>query len=319
MFWTLYILVSVAGTTEQTFIGVESFETRVNCESKIDSKVIFKDYKMNKLFLIIIPLLFLEGCASVNNEVGGLFFPDSPGGPDTEYYEYVGYDEFSGYDVYELLDRYEDKYKYTHKAVLVSLSEGRSGDARDIMKTLNTQEYNQLLQKYAKKEAASKAEKERQRQIRLAEQERQRAEQERQREIRLAEQERQRQIRLANQKRAEEERREKILKMQPVICDEMVTALNENEVRAIRLYPLNKEYRVAGIATDINVTFGDAVVSIKSDVDFFNGCSAEITSFDEAETINKGDSIDLFCSSWRETAGNVIFKKCQLFSQMFKN
>ena len=254
---------------------------------------------MNKLFLIIIPLLFLAGCASVNNEVGGLFFPDSPGGPDTEYYEYVGYDESSGYDLYELLDRYKDKY--THKAVLVSLSEGRHADARDIMKTLNTQEYNQLLQKYAKKEAAIKAE------------------QERQRQIRLAEQERQRQIRLAHQKRAEEERREKILKMQPVICDEMVTALNENEVRAIRRYPLNKEYRVAGIATDINVTYGDAVVSIKSDVDFFNACSAEITSFDEAETINKGDNIDLFCSSWRETAGNVIFKKCQLFSQMFKN
>lgn len=283
---------------------------------------------MNKLFLIIIPLLFLAGCASVNNEAGGLFFPDSPGGPDTEYYEYVGYDEFSGYDVYELLDRYKDKY--THKAVLVSLSEGRHADARDIMKTLNTQEYNQLLQKYAKKEAAIKAEKERQRQIRLAEQERQRAEQERQREIRLAEQERQRQnrlaeqerqrqIRLAKQKRAEEERRKKILKMQPVICDDMVTALNENEVRAIRLYPLNKEYRVAGIATDINVTFGDAVVSIKSDVDFFNGCSAEITSFDEAETINKGDSIDLFCSSWRETAGSVRFEKCRLFSQIFKN
>jgi len=265
---------------------------------------------MNKLFLTLIPLLFLAGCASIDNEVGGLFFPDPRKGADAEYYEYVGYDEFSGYDVYELLDRYKDKY--THKAVLVTLSEGRYADARDIMKTLNTQEYNQLLQKHAKKEAAIKAEKERQRQIRLAEQERQR-------EIRLAEQERQRQIRLANQKRAEEERREKILKMQPVICDEMVTALNENEVRAIRLYPLNKKYRVAGIATDINVTYGDAVVSIKSDVDFFNGCSAEITSFDEAETINKGDNIDLFCSSWRETAGNVRFEKCRLFSQMFKN
>ena len=243
---------------------------------------------MNKLFLTLIPLLFLAGCASIDNEVGGLFFPDPRKGADAEYYEYVGYDEFSGYDVYELLDRYKDKY--THKAVLVTLSEGRYADARDIMKTLNTQEYNQLLQKHAKKEAAIKAEKERQRQIRLA-----------------------------NQKRAEEERREKILKMQPVICDEMVTALNENEVRAIRLYPLNKKYRVAGIATDINVTYGDAVVSIKSDVDFFNGCSAEITSFDEAETINKGDNIDLFCSSWRETAGNVRFEKCRLFSQMFKN
>ena len=276
---------------------------------------------MNKLFLTLMPLLFLAGCASTNNEVGGLFFPDSRGGPDAEHYEYVGYDEYSGYDVYELLDRYEDRYN--HKAILVTLSDGRHADARDIMKTLNIQEF-------AKKEAAIKTEKERQRQIRLAEQERiflqrerQRqiglAERKRQRKIKLAEQERQRQIRLANQKRAEKERREKILKMQPVICDEMVTALNENEVRAIRLYPLNKEYRVAGIATDINVTFGDAVVSIKSDVDFFNGCSAEITSFDEAETINKGDSIDLFCSSWRETAGNVIFKKCQLFSQMFKN
>lgn len=287
---------------------------------------------MNKLLLTLMSLLFLAGCASINNEAGGLFFPDSPGGPDTEYYVYVGYDEFSGYDVYELLNRYEDKYN--HKAVLVTLSEGRHADARDIIKTLNTQEYNQLLQKHAEKEAAIKAEQERQRQIELAERKRieaaRAAERERQRQIELAERrrieaaraaerERQRQVRLAEQKRAEQERRENILKMKPVVCDEMVTALNANEVRAMRLYPLNKEYRVEGIATDINVTFGDAIVRIKSDVDILNGCSAEMNSFDEAELINKGDRLDLFCSSWSETAGNVRFEKCRFFSQMFKN
>jgi hypothetical protein len=260
-----------------------------------------------------------------------LFFPGY-GGADYDTYEYVGYDEYSGYDLFELLDGYE--HRYDHKGLLVTLSRGRTSDARDIMKTLNAQEYNQLLQKYAAKEAVANAEREREEAARAAEKEKQRqirlAEQEKQRQIRLAEQkrlqkaraderERQRQIRLAEQKRAEQERREKILKMQPVTCDEMVTALNANEVRAIRQYPLNKEYRVAGIATDINVTYGDAVVIIKSDADIFNGCSAEMTSFDEAAIINKGDEIDLFCSSWSETAGSVRFKKCRLFSQIVKN
>jgi len=297
---------------------------------------------MNKLFLTLASLLFLNGCATLSNDVGGLFFPGY-GGADYDYYEYVGYDEHSGYDLFELLDGYE--HRYDHKGLLVTLSRGRTSDARDIMKTLNTQEYNQLLQKYAAKEAAANAEKEReeaakaaeqerQRQIRLAEKKRQQKaradERERQRQIRLAKQkrlqkaraderERQRQIRLAEQKRAEQERREKILKMQPVTCDEMVTALNANEVRAIRQYPLNEEYRVAGVATDINVTYGDAIVVIKSDADIFNGCSAEMTSFDEAAIINKGDEIDLFCSSWSEIAGSVRFKKCRLFSQIVKN
>jgi hypothetical protein len=296
-----------------------------------------------KKLIILMFLISLSGCStlskSINNEVGGLFFPIG-GGPDDDYYEYVGYDEDSGYDLFELIDRYE--YKYNHKALLVSLSEGRSSDARDIIKTLSKQEYLELLQVYAAKEAAIKAERERQekaraaeqerqRQIRLAEQERQRqirlAEQERQRQIRLAEQERQRQIRLAEQERqrqirhakeiqAEKARIAKIMSMRPVACNDMITALNENEVRAIRQYPLDNEYRVIGIASDINVTFGVAKVLIKSDVDFFNGCSAEMKSFDDAEIINKGDKIDLFCSSWRETAGNVIFKQCRPYSQM---
>ena len=276
---------------------------------------------MNKLFLTLIPLLLLTGCLSINEHVGETFFTDIWARKADDAYVYVGYDEKTGSDIFKVRDGHGAMIN--HKALLVTPSEGTYKDRRLIKQILNEESFN-LLMKQRKELAQSRilqeqklAEQRKQQQIQQRKKEA--AEQERQRQIRLAEQERQRQIRLANQKRAEEERREKILKMQPVICDEMVTALNENEVRAIRLYPLNKEYRVAGIATDINVTFGDAVVSIKSDVDFFNGCSAEITSFDEAETINKGDSIDLFCSSWRETAGNVIFKKCQLFSQMFKN
>ncbi|MDA7793685.1 hypothetical protein N8985_06245 [Glaciecola sp.] len=277
-------------------------------------------------------LIFLTGCSSVKNEVGGYFFPASVGGPDAEYYEFVGYEEDSGYDLYELLDRYE--HRYDHKAILVTLSSGRHADARDIVKTLNADEYYQLLQKYAVKEAAEEAERERERQIMLAEQKRQEearaAERERRRQIQITEQKRQeearatkreqqRQIRIAREKREAQERRQHIMNMQPVLCDNMISALNANEVRAIRQYPLNQEYRVVGIATDINVTYGDAIVIIKSDVDLWNGCSAEMASFDDAEVINIGDNIDLFCSSWKEVAGNVSFKKCRPYIKMISN
>ena len=276
---------------------------------------------MNKLFLTIIPLLLLTGCLSINDQVGETFFTDIWARKADDPYVYVGYDEKTDSDIFKVRDGRE--LMINHKALLVTPSEGTYKDRRLIKQILNEESFNFLMKQRRELAQARILQEqklaEQRKQQQIQQRKKKAAEQERQRQIRLAEQERQRQIRLANQKRAEEERREKILKMQPVICDEMVTALNENEVRAIRRYPLNKEYRVAGIATDINVTYGDAVVSIKSDVDFFNACSAEITSFDEAETINKGDNIDLFCSSWRETAGNVIFKKCQLFSQMFKN
>ena len=118
-------------------------------------------------------------------------------------------------------------------------------------------------------------------------------------------------IRKANAARVAELRRQKIMNMQPVLCDNMISALNANEVRAIRQYPLDQEYRVIGIAEDVNVTFGDAIVVIKSDVDILNGCSAKMSSFDDAEVINIGDTIDLFCSSWTEFSGSVIFKQCR--------
>lgn len=274
-----------------------------------------------KQSIIAIFLILLSGCTTLSktlsNEAGGLFFPGY-GGADYDYYEYVGYDEYSGYDLFELLDRYQ--YKYNHKALLVSLSEGRSSDARDIIKTLNQEEYAKLLQRYAEKEAAIKAEQERKEQARAAERERQRqirlAERKKQEQVRAAEQERRRQIRIAKEREAKKARLEFISNMSPVVCDKMITALNENEVRAIRQYPLNNEYRVIGVASDINVTFGDAIVTLKSDVDIWNGCSAEMSSFDDAEMINKGDNIDLFCSSWRETAGNVRFNQCRPYSQM---
>ena len=62
MFWTLHILVSVTGAAEPTFIGVESFGSRVNCESRIDSRVIFMDdnYKFE--------LRCLRTDESVNND-----------------------------------------------------------------------------------------------------------------------------------------------------------------------------------------------------------------------------------------------------------
>jgi hypothetical protein len=280
----------------------------------------FQASSMKKLITLLF-LVVISGCTTLSktlsNEAGGLFFPGY-GGADYDYYEYVGYDEYSGYDLFKLLDRYQ--YKYNHKALLVSLSEGRSSDARDIIKTLSQEEYAKLLQRYAEKEAAIKAEQERKEQARAAEQERKRqiklAERKKQEEARAAEQERRRQIRIAKQREAKKARLEFILNMRPVVCDEMITALNENEVRAIRQYPLNNEYRVIGIASDINVTYGDAIVTLKSDVDIWNGCSAEMSSFDDAEIINKGDNIDLFCSSWRETAGNVRFNQCRPYSQM---
>jgi hypothetical protein len=286
---------------------------------------------MKKLITLVF-LVSLSGCTTLSktlsNEAGGLLFPGY-GGPDYDYYEYVGYDEYSGYDLFELLDRYE--YRYNHKALLVSLSAGRTSDARDIIKTLNQEEYAELLKKYAEKEAAIKAEQIRQEQARAAENERQRqiriaerkkqeqvraAERKKREQARAAEQERRRQIRIAKEREAKKARLELILSMRPVVCDKMITALNENEVRAIRKYPLKNEYRVVGVASDINVTFGDAIVTLKSDVDIWNGCSAEMRSFDDAETINKGDNIDLFCSSWRETAGNVRFNQCRPYSQM---
>jgi hypothetical protein len=253
----------------------------------------------------------------MNNDVGGTFFPDGSG----EWYDYIGRDELSGSEIWRLQDGNE--YLYDHRAILVTFPSGEYKDAREVVKVLNDIEYEELIEKIEAEKAAEEAKLkkmvetyrlERQRQEEL-----QAVERTRQKEIRAAERERQRAILVAEQKRTAELRRQKIINMEPVVCDNMISALNANEVRAIRQYPLNQEYRVIGIAKDINVTFGDAIVRIKSDVDSFNGCSAEMTSFDDAEVLNIGERIDLFCSSWQEVSGSVYFKKCRPYRKVILN
>lgn len=38
MYWTIFIIVSIAGRTEPTYIEVESFESREICEDKLTSR-----------------------------------------------------------------------------------------------------------------------------------------------------------------------------------------------------------------------------------------------------------------------------------------
>ena len=273
--------------------------------------------------VVITLVIFLSGCATLNNEAGGYFFPDNVVG---KYFVYKGYDESSGLDLYMLKDEME--HRFDHKAILVTLSENRSPDARNIIKVLSEIEFEQKEAKIAienaERERIAKAKREERERIAKAKREEReriakakREERERiakaKREERIRQQEAQRLVWQRKEDARLAERRRQIMNMKPVVCDKIITALNANEVRAIRKYPLNNAYRVAGVATDINVTYGDAVVSIKSDVDIFNGCSAEMSSFDDAEVINVGDNIDLFCSSWSETAGNVRFNKCRIY------
>jgi hypothetical protein len=45
MFWTLYIIVTITATSEQTFVGVNSFVDRVNCESALETRKLLVDEK----------------------------------------------------------------------------------------------------------------------------------------------------------------------------------------------------------------------------------------------------------------------------------
>ena len=133
-------------------------------------------------------------------------------------------------------------------------------------------------------------------------------------EQRKMEQERQRLKLLAEQKKLQDERRQALLAMTPVYCEEMITAVNANEVRAYRQYPLEKTYRVVGVARDINVTYGQARVVMEENTDLFNTCTAEMRNFDDVIDMNVGDSFEFLCNTWEETAGNVIFQNCTYFS-----
>jgi len=45
MFWTLYIIVTITSTSEQTYVGVRSFSHRVTCESALKSRELLVDGK----------------------------------------------------------------------------------------------------------------------------------------------------------------------------------------------------------------------------------------------------------------------------------
>jgi hypothetical protein len=45
MFWTLYIVISVAGLADETYVGIESFKSRVHCEATIGTRVVEVDYE----------------------------------------------------------------------------------------------------------------------------------------------------------------------------------------------------------------------------------------------------------------------------------
>lgn len=45
MFWTLYIIVTITATSEQTYVGVQSFNDRVSCESALERRELMIDNK----------------------------------------------------------------------------------------------------------------------------------------------------------------------------------------------------------------------------------------------------------------------------------
>ena len=50
MFWTLYIIVTIATTSEQNYIGVQSFNDRVSCESALETRELVVDEKYHFKF-----------------------------------------------------------------------------------------------------------------------------------------------------------------------------------------------------------------------------------------------------------------------------
>jgi hypothetical protein len=50
MFWTLYIIVTITATSEQTYVGVQSFSDRVSCESALETRKLLVDEKYDFKF-----------------------------------------------------------------------------------------------------------------------------------------------------------------------------------------------------------------------------------------------------------------------------
>jgi tetratricopeptide (TPR) repeat protein len=116
---------------------------------------------------------------------------------------------------------------------------------------------------------------------------------------------------------AADRRRQKLLSLPEVTCPAIIAELNANEVRARVKYPRD-DIRVTGTILDINVTSDGrgrevAQVLIRDSGDILNGCIANMASFEEAVELDKGNSFEFLCSTWDETAGNVLFKDCRSY------
>jgi hypothetical protein len=45
VYWTLYIIVTITTASEQTYVGVQSFDDRVSCESALETRELVVDKK----------------------------------------------------------------------------------------------------------------------------------------------------------------------------------------------------------------------------------------------------------------------------------
>ena len=50
MFWTLFIIITITATSEQTYVGVQSFNDRVSCESALETRELLVDEKYDFKF-----------------------------------------------------------------------------------------------------------------------------------------------------------------------------------------------------------------------------------------------------------------------------
>lgn len=53
MFWTLYIIVTITTTSEQNYIGVQSFDNRISCESALKTRKLLVDEKYHFEFICL--------------------------------------------------------------------------------------------------------------------------------------------------------------------------------------------------------------------------------------------------------------------------
>ncbi len=136
------------------------------------------------------------------------------------------------------------------------------------------------------------------------EQARRRQEQARQAEIRRQEQMSPRQRRITNTRQ--------------VSCNTMIDGLNANEARMYINYPFHEPLRLVDYVNEIDVSFDTPRVRFSATNDRWNGCTATM-SMEDAATLNIGQRVDLFCSSWSESLGSADFEGCKFTNELLED